>query len=261
MMRCQICNNRTIAIISKERNVSCGDYFVGHRIYPEKIGNIILSECESCGFAAFDDLHSWSEEKFRLEIYNDAYHSCDPPFRGERPRKLCRWLSGFLNPCSVIDYGGGEGVLASMLNQNGFKASSYDRFYGDAIFPSESTDVVTAFEVVEHVTAQRRLFAELASLCKKKGIIIFSTLLKPHHLTDDWWYASPRNGHASFHTTESLKLLMHEMNLGYVSLSEEVHVAVHDEGRLSELNLYPSIKINNHPNFAFINEWDLLQKQ
>ena len=257
-MRCQICNHHTRPILSKEQNVSCGDYFTGQRIYADNRGTLTLSECESCGFATFDALNAWSEETFRKEIYNEDYHLCDPPFGEARPRKICNWLSSFMPRCEIIDYGGGEGQLAAMLNQNGFTARSYDPFYGDAFVPGQSAEVVTAFEVVEHVPQQRRLFSELAALCKQNGVMIFSTLLKPLHLSQDWWYASARNGHVSFHTQESLANLMQELDLGFISLSDEIHLAVHDKDRLTDIKKWPHILINEWPPYKFCHEWDRL---
>ena len=158
---CQICGSATKSILSKERNVSCGDYFVGRRIYEENLGEIGLYECGVCGFASFDHLHAWSPERFQREIYNDEYHLCDPPFRDDRPRRLSAWLSDVLSPSDLIDYGGGEGRLSQLLLERGFRAYSYDPFYGDSTSPADKGDVVTAFEVVEHVPLQHELFNNL----------------------------------------------------------------------------------------------------
>ena len=260
LMRCQICNHSTRPILEKEQNVSCGDYFVGRRLYARDIGNVILSECDFCGFAAFDDLQGWSDQKFQQEIYNEDYHLCDPPFRVERPRKISDWLSAVLSPCQVIDYGGGEGQLATMLNGQGFQARSFDPFYGDPVLPGFTADVVTAFEVVEHVPGQGQLFETLVSLCKPDGLIVFSTLLKPRVLMQDWWYASPRNGHVSFHTDKSLHILMQDLKLAHVSISDEIHVAALDQTRLASVKGWIGVQINDLPEYIFGDSWNEMRR-
>src|SRR5262249_19470858 len=167
------------------------DYFEGRRLYPSNLGEITLLECTQCGFAYFGEMHEWPREKYRIEIYNADYHLCDRPFREERPAKVAAWLAQNLRPCDFVDFGGGEVRLCELLAAKGFRAHSYDPFYGKAELPSNSVDVVTAFEVVEHVPDQCALLRSLKAFCRPNGIIVFTTLLKPEHLTDDWWYASP----------------------------------------------------------------------
>ena len=224
-MNCQICGGRPRTVFLKDRNVSCGDYFEGRRIYDANLGEIALLECVECGFGYFDEMHGWPEERFRNEIYNGDYHLCDAPFREERPKKLAAWLARNLCPCYLVDFGGGQGRLAELLVERGFRTYSYDPYYSAKRLPLDAADVVTAFEVVEHVPDQWKLFCSLRTLCRPDGIILFSTLIKSKHLINDWWYASPRNGHVSFHTTDSLKRMMAECGLASISLSHEIHVA------------------------------------
>jgi len=233
--------------LTKEKNVSCGDYFEGRRLYPEDRGALQLRECVSCGFARFDDMDRWSADEFRTRIYNADYHLCDQPFLGARPRKLAAWLTAALPPQSLVDYGGGEGMMAALLRDAGFDALSFDPFYGDSGAPVGPSPVVTAFEVVEHVPDQRALFHTLMELCAPSGIIIFSTLLKAPELKGDWWYASPRNGHVSFHSAQSLQLLTAELGLACRSLSTEMHVAARDASLLATSENWPPIAVNGAP--------------
>jgi SAM-dependent methyltransferase len=259
-MSCQICGGRPRTVFLKDRNVSCGDYFEGRRIYAADLGEIALLECAECGFGYFSDMHGWPEEKFRNEIYNGDYHLCDPPFREERPKKLAAWLAGNLCPCDLVDFGGGQGRLAALLVEKGFRAHSYDPFYGQTFYgekglPGDAADVVTAFEVVEHVPDQRSLFRSLRTLCRADGLIVFSTLLKSKYLTDDWWYASPRNGHVSFHSTDSLKRMMAESRLASISLSQEIHVAASRASALAAAANWQTITITDTPGYVFADRW------
>ena len=208
-------------------------------------------ECVACGFARFDGMDRWSAEEFAERIYNADYHLCDPPFLGARPRKLAAWLACALRPQRLVDYGGGEGMMADLLRACGFDALSFDPFYGDGAAPAGASPVVTAFEVVEHAPDQRGLFKTLMELCAPSGIIIFSTLLKPAQLQGDWWYASARNGHVSLHSEASLKLLMAEFGLSWLSLSAEMHVAARDPGLLEVTATWPVIAVNDAPSATY----------
>ena len=58
----------------------------------------------------------------------------------------------------------------------------------DLPFADESFDLVTAFDVVEHVENDRRVFAELTRVLKPGGRLMFSVPLHPSHWTifDDY---------------------------------------------------------------------------
>ena len=250
-MPCQICRAQTRNVLTKEQNISCGDYFEGRRLYPEDRGALPLMECVSCGFARFDGMDRWNAEEFAARIYNADYHLCDPPFLGARPRKLAAWLASALPRQTLVDYGGGKGMMAELLRASGFDAVSFDPFYGDGAPPIGASPVVTAFEVVEHAPDQRGLFRSLMELCDPSGIIIFSTLLKPAQLQGDWWYASARNGHVSLHSPESLRLLMAEFDLSFISLSAEMHVAARDPSLLEVTGSWPAIAVNDPPSATY----------
>jgi SAM-dependent methyltransferase len=200
-------------------------------------------------------MHLWSNEKYQSDIYNDQYHLCDTPFLGERPRKLAKWLTSILPPCEVIDFGGGDGQLSALLNNCGFRSTSYDPFYGHHELPNSRADVVTAFEVVEHVPTQVSFFKSLRSLCKPYGKIIFTTLLKERRLNGDWWYASPRNGHVSFHTTASLSSAASQAGLSVVSITNEIHIASTDEIDLTEVFQWAALQLNDVPSYSFKDGW------
>ena len=193
----------------------------------------------------------WSAEEFHTHIYNADYHLCDPPFLGARPRKLAAWLASALPPQTLRDFGGGEGMMAELLRASGVDAVSFDPFYGDSAAPVGASPVVTAFEVVEHAPDQRGLIRTLMELCDRSGIIIFSTLLKPARLQGDWWYASARNGHVSFHSAQSLRLLMAEFGLSWLSLSPEMHVAARDPRLLEVTGSWPAIAVNDPPSATY----------
>ena len=257
-MQCPICGGATHISLTKERNVSCCDYFEGRRIFPTTQGPLHLQECAACGFGFFEEMRRWSDTEFKQYIYNAQYELSDPPFREERPRKVADWLGHGLSRIDILDYGGGNGRLTELLNGLGFDATCYDPFYGHPTRPISKFSVITVIEVMEHVPDQNKLFQELEELCQPNGIIILNTLLKEHQLRGDWWYASPRNGHVSFHTSKSLLQHLAVHNLHGVSLSAELHIVSKSERALEAHRSWLPITINAPPPYQFADGWERL---
>jgi SAM-dependent methyltransferase len=255
---CPICAGPETPVFFKEVNVSCGDYFEGVRLYKDDLGATVLVRCYECGFARFPDMHDWQPCTFRERIYNDDYHVCDPPFSEARPAWLAGWLAPLCQGRQVIDYGGGEGRMAALLRHEGVWAASFDPFYSAEPLPDWRADIVTAFEVVEHVPDQGALFAALLDLARPGGVVLFSTLMQPECLAPDWWYASPRNGHVSFHTPGSLKRTLRAASAELMSLSDEIHLAARDAAALEAWRDVEPVAVSGTPDHAFVRRWDRL---
>lgn len=252
---CPICAAPARLALRKEANVCCADYFEGHRLFDQDRGAIDLFECNACGFSWMPDLHAWNDARLRSEIYDHAYAICDPHFEDIRPKKLAHWLAPHCAGLSLLDYGGGEGRLAGLLRGLGVAAESYDPFFDAGSPPERAFDLVTAFEVIEHVGAQSQLFAALAALLKPCASLIFSTLLKPMRLEGDHWYACARNGHMSWHSAASLSVLLAQNGLAGLSLSPEVHVAARDPSLLESWKALGTIEISGQPGFQTAPPW------
>jgi SAM-dependent methyltransferase len=194
--------------------------------------------CKGCGHIWSACLDDWSESDFQRNIYNDHYVLADPPFTYDRPARNAAMINDmtgkFRNRLSILDWGGGNGLMARLLAELGYRnVISYDPFYGDnPLTPGLPFDLVTCFEVVEHVPDQRTLFADLASHVAPDGALLLSTLVQPADIGElrlGWWYARPRNGHIRLHSRKSLELCLSREGLRLESLSDEMHVAFRNE--------------------------------
>lgn len=252
---CPICAKPARLALRKEANVCCADYFEGCRQFPADVGAVDVLECAACGFAWMPALHAWDGARLHTEIYNGDYTLCDPHFLEIRPQKLAAWLAPLCAGRSLLDYGGGAGRLAELLRGFGVAAESYDPFFDASTPPDHTFDLVTAFEVIEHVGAQSRLFAALAALLKPGASLIVSTLLKPMRLEGDHWYSCARNGHISFHSAASLAQTLTQAGLAFISLSDELHVAAHEHTALTPWKTATSIQISGQPGFQTAPPW------
>jgi hypothetical protein len=128
------------------------------------------------------------------------------------------------HPC--LDYGGGHGVLTRLLRDRGYDYSWHDK-YGPNLFargfagdPTSRYDLVTAFEVFEHLAATRD---ELTRLFQPRHkFLLVSTLLHAGH-QPGWWYYMPESGqHVSFYSRRTIE---HVAGLfGYRALCGTAHV-------------------------------------
>ena len=228
---CPVCKASSLSLDSVDFNKSCEEAR-GVKLADsgERIEYFL---CDACGFCFAPEFSSWTFLDFEQRIYNDDYESVDPDYKLARPSanaNLLDQLFGAAKPAHV-DYGGGSGLLSEQLRGKGWNSRTYDPFVDRSVQVGElgSFDLVTAFEVFEHVPDIDILFADLQSLVKAEGLILFSTLLSDGEIGRDrplsWWYASPRNGHISLFSAQSLRLGLNQRGFNLASASTNLHLA------------------------------------
>jgi tetratricopeptide (TPR) repeat protein len=189
--------------------------------------------CDQCGFCFAPEFTSWTIEDFEQRIYNDEYIKVDPDYILVRPKNNAGMLGEMFGAAKIshLDYGGGSGLLSEMLRMKGWNSQTYDPFFNRnlRVEDLEQFDLVTAFEVFEHVPNINALFADLQKVLKPDGILLFSTLLSDGHIRRGqrltWWYASPRNGHISLFSSASLGICFERQGFNLASFSPVLHVA------------------------------------
>ena len=107
----------------------------------------------------------WKLEDFAAKVYNADYVQVDPDYLEARPRGNAEILDRTFPAVDAdirhLDYGGGNGLLAEILLDRGWQSASYDVFVDRDIDIRDfgSFDLITAFEVFEHVPDPARLVA------------------------------------------------------------------------------------------------------
>jgi SAM-dependent methyltransferase len=190
--------------------------------------------CGQCGFCFAPEFTKWQLSEFETRIYNDKYTELDPDYLSVRPQtnanKLISFFKDKKDSIRHLDYGGGNGLLSNILRKAGWQSSSYDPFVDREtnIRTLGVFNLITAYEVFEHVPDVIKLIEELKLLLAEDGIVHFTTMLSDGHVKPNerlnWWYAAPRNGHISLFSYHSLNLLLESNGLNLGSFTPGVYV-------------------------------------
>lgn len=190
--------------------------------------------CNGCQFCFAPEIAKWGPREFAERIYNEDYILVDPDYLDVRPRGNAKSLLSTFGDSGRnirhLDYGGGAGLLSRLLNEAGWKSVSYDPFADKDVDAGAlgQFDLITAYEVFEHVPDAGELMGKLSALLAPEGIVLFSTMVTDGHIVPGrritWWYASPRNGHISLHSRKSLALLGAKQGFNFSSFSNGFHM-------------------------------------
>jgi SAM-dependent methyltransferase len=229
---CPICNAACSLLDVVDFNKSCEELrgkFLGLSGVP-----CYYTLCGGCGFCFAPEFAAWTPEQFEEKIYNDEYVLVDPEYIEIRPRANAASLVSIFgdraHAIRHLDYGGGNGLLSSLLRESRWQSVSYDPFADKTVSIDQlgKFDLITAFEVFEHVPDPQRVMSDFGSLIAPDGMVMFSTLLSDGNIHRNqrinWWYASPRNGHISLFSKSSLAALARNNGVNYASFSEGFHV-------------------------------------
>ena len=193
---------------------------------------VYYHRCPRCGFLFTIAFDHWTPDDFLRHIYNEQYILVDPDYRERRPTQIAEFVStrfGGARERRVLDYGGGNGLLAELLRGKGFRdIQVYDPFVPQfSTPPSGKFDLILCFEVIEHSPDPRRTITEMTSLLSPTGAIFASTLFQPPDIQKSemtWWYIGPRNGHVSFLTSEALAAIAKPLGYRWASAGQGMHV-------------------------------------
>lgn len=229
--KCPVCGTLAELLDAVDFNKSCEE-LRGQFLPPAGIP-VHYALCDGCGFCFAPELRRWTLEEFSARIYNDDYLRVDPDYVEARPRTNADQLSALIGDAfreiRHLDYGGGHGLLSDLLRDANWNSESYDPFVDDNKRLNElgKFDLVTAYEVFEHVPNPQELIADLATLLRDDGVVLFSTLISDGNIAArqrlTWWYAAPRNGHISLFSKKSLYLLGQREGFTFGSISPAYH--------------------------------------
>jgi SAM-dependent methyltransferase len=228
---CPVCQRDCALLDVVDFNKTCEE--ARGKFLPPAGVAISYFRCRVCGFTFAPELCAWTLEEFEARIYNADYALVDPDYLDVRPRanaaSLVPMLGERARTIRHLDFGGGNGLLSRLLREAGWPSTSYDPFVDRDVSLAAlgRFDLITAFEVFEHVPDVQRLMSSLTTLLAPDGVVLFSTMASDGHLHPgqriEWWYAAPRNGHISLYSRKSLDILAEKHGLEFGSFNEGFH--------------------------------------
>ncbi len=135
-----------------------------------------------------------------------------------------------------VDYGGGYGIYVRLMRDANYPFRIFDEHCENlfakgfetpslANSENESFDLLTAWEVFEHLPNPTAVIGEM---CRVANAVLFSTILVPEipiRSEADWWYFTPETGqHVSFYTRQSLEYLAKSMSVHFYTDGSSNHL-------------------------------------
>jgi hypothetical protein len=130
-----------------------------------------------------------------------------------------------------LDYGGGYGLFVRLMRDRGFDFRWHDRYAPnllsrgfDAAADSDGFELVTAFEVLEHLVDP---VPQVAAMLRRGDSLLCTTRILPpmNPKPNEWWYYALSGGqHVSLFTLEALRSLAARFGRRLVSDGVSIHL-------------------------------------
>ena len=203
-MKCNICSHES-AFFSKIQILE--KYVVSYFI------------CPSCGYLQTEEPF-WLKEAYEQPINKNDTGMLTRNFNNARITNMVI-LALFNKKGKFLDYGGGYGIFVRLMRDKGREFYWYDT-YCTNLFAKDfehrdvrQYDLVTAFEVFEHLPDPLKEFERLFSLGEN---LLLTTECLPFPVPDldKWWYYGLEHGqHISLFTRQALVLIAKKFGRHY----------------------------------------------
>ncbi len=228
---CKVCQGEATLYGVTDFNTICHSENASRYTYPLTGVAIYYHQCQTCGLVYTHACDDWTSADYAQHMYNEDYGQFDPNYEINRPmrnRDLILTLFKKYHGKKMLDYGGGTGTLARLMQEVGIDMVAWDPFVPGDYPELNSYEFMTSFEVFEHTPEPHKTLAEVSGFLKKGGVFFFSTATTDEvsHLGMTDWYIAPRTGHITIHSEASLNALFSAHGFQITHLNRWSHVAM-----------------------------------
>lgn len=265
-----------------------------HQSIYKRLDSLDIVACQSCSFRFIQPQPSQRElNRFYEQGYftgSQDFHQGSSYFAARKIALAMEQVTGWqflksqisLGGKSVLDLGCADGALLVLAQRFGAsqvagvevstEAAQYGRnHYGlnileasaDALpFPAQTFDVVTAFDLIEHVRQPKQLFQEVSRILLPNGVFIGGC--PDMGCFDDWadeWTGICRNmEHLSYFDHQSLRKIAEQCNFQVLHLEYQgFPLALRNYDKVSEIALPSKLQKLFQPNVWVHNLWQKLR--
>jgi hypothetical protein len=186
-------------------------------------------KCGTCGFT-FIASPTWLDEAYQSAINRTDLGQVIRLEQNSRVTKTLLELA--LNPAGrFLDYGAGYGLLVRRMRDSGYDYWGHDAYceslfaqdFQIALTSGEKFDLITCFEVFEHLTDPIQVFERIFA---HSDALLLTTVLMPstQPKPGEWWYYGLDHGqHVAFFTETALASVARRFSKHLVSGGGEYH--------------------------------------
>jgi hypothetical protein len=213
MNKCRVCSSERISKV-----------FTGNVLKNIKVDYF---ECEDCEYLQTEEPH------WLLKAYETPINIFDTGVMVRSKENLRSVIATLILTGNkkgiVLDDAGGYGILVRMLRDFGVSAYWNDPYCENLVsrgfeFSGGKVDLLTAFEVFEHLTNP---LDKLKEYCSKSPSVLISTLLLDQKTPplDKWWYYGLEHGqHIGFFREKTLRVMADKCGKRLVTDGRSLHL-------------------------------------
>lgn len=186
-------------------------------------------QCPQCGIITTETPY-WLEEAYQsFYTLQDTHSISRNNLNAHRLPPILNIL-GVKNR-TIIDYGGGYGVLTQLLRNRGYNVFCEDKYCPNIFAPqwtasaNTKADLIFMAEVLEHLEDPVSQLKATLEEHHCDQLLLTTTIHSGIPPSFDWPYYGFEHGqHIQFHTRKSLTALATSLNLTYIPLYSDLHL-------------------------------------
>jgi hypothetical protein len=175
-------------------------------------------ECSDCHSLQTEEAY-WLDEAYSRDLPNLDTGAVQ---RNLNNFAFCYTFAKIFDVRTAVDFGASDGLLCRFLRDHGVDCYAYDRYAQPSYArdftspPKGNIDLLTAFEVLEHLPHPAKDLEEIFSF--RPRYVLCSTELYANQ-PSDWWYLANEGGqHIFFYSVPAINLIAEKYDYGVAQI-------------------------------------------